>query len=192
MESISTLLRRALLQPPTALLGATDAPSAERAPASEPDSKWLARFRRKQATRALPADLPERERLLDLWAQGSQWLHYRDGRAAMAETFLRSGRGVEALEQLLEVWYIDLNGPRNAQPPSEALLLTEAPPFDARQGATRAHVRRQVRHLMAQLRLEVDDIQALYFAATTTTHRRHGLPLSPAQAWLAVAAQLLE
>ena len=141
---------------------------------------------------ALPADWPERVRQLHLWARAGQWLRYRDGRIAMAETLLRNGRTGEALEQLLEVWFVDLNGPRNALPPREALLATEQSPLDPAAGATQARVRKQVRRLIAQLELEADELQAIFFAVTRTTYRRYRLPVSPSQAWQAVGLQIID
>lgn len=110
----------------------------------------------------------------------------------MADVLLRRGRRLEALEQLLEVWYVDLNGPRNALPPREALLATEAPPLNPARGATQMQVRKQVRRLVAQLALGADDVQVLFFATTSTIHRRYELPLSPSRAWLVVGSQLLD
>lgn len=145
-----------------------------------------------RAARPLPAHWAEEVRQLHLWARGGQWLRYRDSHAAMADALLRRGRELEALEHLLEVWYVDLNGPRNAVPPREALLATEAPRFNPALGATRVQVRRQVRRLITQLDLDVDDVQVLFFATTSTTYRRYELPLSPSRAWPAVGAQLLD
>ncbi len=144
------------------------------------------------AKRPLPEDWAEQTRQLHLWARGGQWLHYRNRRMALADLLLKRGREVDALEQLLEVWFVDLNGPGNALPPSVALLATEAGALNPAQGGTQARVRRQVRRLMAQLEYEVDDVQSLFFATASNTYRRYRLPVSPSQAWLAVGAHLLE
>lgn len=140
----------------------------------------------------LPASWAADVRQLHLWARSGQWQRYRDARVVMADCLLKRGRTLEALEHLLDAWFVDLNGPRNAQPPAEALLAIEAPAAQPARGVTNPRVLRQVRRTMRQLALEVDDVQALFFATASTTHRRYGLPLSPTRAWLVIGTHLLD
>jgi hypothetical protein len=120
------------------------------------------------------------------------WLRYRDTRLEMAVLQRRRGELVEALALYLDVWYLDLNGPRDSLgADSGALLGTEDPPFDPSRAALRSPSRRAVRKIMNALDLMPSHVQPLFRDAVASTHQTLGLPLSPAQAWLRIGPELL-
>ncbi len=120
------------------------------------------------------------------------WLHYRDARLHMADLQRRRGHLVEALTLYLDVWYLDLNGPRDSLGPNEgAFLGTEDPPFDPGRAAARSPARRPVRKLMHALELQPRHVQTLFFDAAGPTFHTLDLPLAPSDAWQRIGPELL-
>jgi hypothetical protein len=145
----------------------------------------------------LPADLSgdEYARAL-LEAQRSsarlgEWNRYRTLRMRLAQHKYAGGRYREALELLMDVWYLDLNGPRDINRLHGAQLGTEAPGFDPRLGQVSTTVQRKVRRIANILNMSMDEMQVIFFAVAGPTHRAYHLPLPPREAWFKIGSGLL-
>lgn len=132
---------------------------------------------------------------LEAHARNGNWRSYRNTRLRMAQFLRELDHPAQALELYLDVWYLDLNGPRDAQDSRRAghgaRLLNEDPLFEPGRSAVPAGVPREVRRLTATLALRAVNVQTIFLHVAGLTHRNHALPLLPTSAWLLVGTELL-
>lgn len=192
------------VRPPVDALSAVAPPPApaRRAPAQAgaPSGARMADLTRAPASGGAPSSRePANDRQLNrLLAQArhhlrkGNWLHYRDLRLSMADLQRRRGHLLDALTLYLDVWYIDLNGPRDSLGPEQgAMLGTEDPEFDPRRAAPRSPARRAVRKLMHALDLQPRHVHTLFLDAAGPTYHTLNLPLTPSEAWARIGPELL-
>ncbi len=99
-------------------------------------------------------------RMVAQYALDGNWLLFRNARFEMAEIRRKQARLREALEIYLEVWYFDLNGPRDAWGVSGTRRIYESAAFSPAQGLSTPVVARWVNRL--GVRLEMDRQQLEY------------------------------
>lgn len=132
---------------------------------------------------------------LEAHARNGNWRTYRNTRLRMAHFLREQGHLAQALELYLDVWYLDLNGPRDAHDSRRAghgaRLLNEDPLFEPGRTAVAAGVPREVRRLITDLALRTENVQTIFLHVAGLTHRNHALPLLPTRAWLLVGPELL-
>lgn len=124
-------------------------------------------------------------------ARLGEWNRYRTLRMRLAQHKYAGGKYREALELLMDVWYLDLNGPRDINRLNGAQLGTESPGFDPRLGQVSTTVQRKVRRIANILNLSMDETQAIFFAVAGPTYRAYHLPLPPREAWFKIGSGLL-
>ncbi len=127
-------------------------------------------------------------------ARAGHWRAYRDARLAYADDLLRRGRPLHCLDLLLEIWYLDLNGPRDRVEGPQAggaRLDMEDPPFLPSQGGTAPAVARAICRLVEGLGMDRAAVEVAFFAVAGPAYRNFALPLSPKQLWPQLALLLL-
>lgn len=131
------------------------------------------------------------EHQLSIHARDGNWQRYRATRLQMASHLRRKGRVQDALSTCLDIWYLDVNGPRAVGSLGGARLGTEDPSFDPAHARPDPALVRQAAALAAQLKLDLGTVQMLFFDATTPTWRALHLPVTPKVAWLEIGPVLL-
>lgn len=124
-------------------------------------------------------------------ARLGEWNRYRTLRMRLAQHKYAGGKYRESLELLMDIWYLDLNGPRDINRLHGAQLGTEAPGFDPRLGQVSTTVQRKVRRIANILNLSMDEMQAIFFAVAGPSYRAYHLPLPPREAWFKIGSGLL-
>ncbi len=171
---------------PTSPIDATPAPATHHT--QQPAPVRAARDRTRRRWTALSDELEAHARL-------GNWRSYRDTRLRMAHFLQQKGHPAQALELFLDVWYLDLNGPRDVHSATRrgrsASLLNEDPLFEPGRAPVPAGLKREVRRLVTSLSLRVETVQTIFLHVTGVTHRTHAPPLLPTQAWLIVGPELI-
>ncbi len=124
-------------------------------------------------------------------AREGNWLLFRNGRFEMAEIRRKQARLREALDIYLEVWFFDLNGPRDAWGVSGARRIYESAPFNPGQGVITPIVARWVNRLGVRLELDRRQLEQRFAEVATRSYRAFEMPLPPAEAWRAVADEIV-
>lgn len=123
------------------------------------------------------------KRNLTLHARDGNWLLYRNARFEMAEVRRKQDRLLEALELYLEVWYLDLNGPRDCWGVSGVRRLYEDAPFQPADGMTTPLVARWVIRIAERLFLDAPRLERQFTEIATRLYQSMNLPLTPREAW---------
>ena len=117
-------------------------------------------------------------------AKEQDWGLYRNDRFQIAEFQRADGLVGKALSTLLEVCYIDLNGPNNCgglkQTPE---LINEFPPFKPDPKGLAPGIIERVARLTGYLKLNHEQIEAQFIEIARAVQRQHHTPLDPASAW---------
>lgn len=124
-------------------------------------------------------------------AHDGNWLLFRNARFEMAEIRRKQARLREALDLYLEVWYFDLNGPRDAWGASSTRRIYESAPFSPAKGISTPVVARWVNRLGVRLELDRQQLQERFDDVAVRAYRGHELPLPPADAWRALAPEIV-
>ena len=111
------------------------------------------------------------------------WGLYRNARFAMAEILSKEKKDSQALDFLLEVCYLDLNGPNNCGGISDPQLLRDFPPFDPTAGSLAPGVVGRIHHTMQILRQSSNQIESRFLAVANRLAQSLKLPLLPDKAW---------
>jgi hypothetical protein len=124
------------------------------------------------------------KRSLTLHARDGNWLLYRNARFEMAEVRRKQDRLREALELYLEVWYLDLNGPRDCWGVSGVRRIYEDAPFQPADGLTTPVVARWVNRIAERLYVDVLQLEREFGQIATRLYQSMHLPVTPRDAWL--------
>ncbi len=116
-------------------------------------------------------------------AREENWGHYRNARFAMAEMLAKEKELLQALEFLLEVCYLDLNGPNNCGGLTDPGLLREFPRFDPEDGFLAPGVVARVHGMMDTLQESPQQVQSRFATIADRLARSLKLPLPPEEAW---------
>ena len=135
--------------------------------------------------------LVQLEEQLAAHARAGDWQRYRATRLRLARHLRRAGRDTQALAALLDLCYLDANGPRTIGSFSGARLGTEDPSFDPARAPLDSGLLRQALALAARLNMDLPALQLLYLDVATVTWRALRLPLSPKVAWMQIGPALL-
>ncbi len=124
-------------------------------------------------------------------AHDGNWLLYRNSRFEMAEVRRKQARLREALDIYLEVWYFDLNGPRDAWGVSGTRRIYESAPFSPAKGCSAPVVARWVNRLCVRLELDRGLLERRFMDVALHAYHSHEMPLPPADAWRALAPEIV-
>ncbi|MBI3193840.1 MAG: hypothetical protein HYZ34_05130 [Ignavibacteriae bacterium] len=124
-------------------------------------------------------------------AQKLNWGLYRNTRFRMAQLLLQEGKHQAALETLIEVCYIDANGPRNLGVITDSALLIQFPPFDPKNTSQAPAVLSHIADLFDRLRLDEHRLRREFFSISSEVQKNLELPRSPEEAWQEVIHQLV-
>ncbi len=112
------------------------------------------------------------------------WGLYRNDRFRISEPQSRRGLSKEALQALLHVCYLDLNGPNNVRPNAGL------PAFDPSHAMLAPGILKRVRNIAGELKWGSDELQREFVALPGVPDPRALLPLSRDQAWLKLVEDL--
>lgn len=133
---------------------------------------------------------------LEEHASAGNWRSYRTARLHMANFLRQKGHLAQALELYLDVWYLDLNGPRDAHEAQRgsrgARLLNEDPLFEPGRTPVAGGVQNEVERLITSLALHTESVQTIFLHVAGVTHRKYALPLLPTRAWMLIGPKLLK
>jgi len=117
-------------------------------------------------------------------AKEGDWGLYRNDRFQIAEFQRAAGLVSKALSTLLEVCYIDLNGPNNCgglrQTPE---LLGEYPPFRPDPNGLAPGIIQRVQALTSYLKLSREELRTQFIEIAHSVRGQHSTPLDPDIAW---------
>jgi hypothetical protein len=122
--------------------------------------------------------------------QKSNWGLYRNTRRQMAEILSKEKRLLQALDFMLEVCYLDLNGPRNCCGDLDPVILAEYPPFDPAEGDLAPGVVASVQELVESLHQTPQETESHFVAISSRLAKSLRMPLSPEDAWRTLAPQI--
>jgi hypothetical protein len=116
-------------------------------------------------------------------AKEKQWGLYRNTRFEMAELLGKENKPVNALDYLLGVCYLDLNGPFNCGGLNDPELLRNYPPFNPSKGDLAPGIIARVQELMEGLELTPAEIESRFMEVAIGLAKSVSLPLPPGDAW---------
>lgn len=117
------------------------------------------------------------------FAKDLNWGLYRSARFSMAELLAKESRLAQALDFLLEVCYLDLNGPNNCGGVTDPQLLREFPQFDPKIGDLAPGVIGRIHDLMETLGQSVAQVEPRFMEIGNRLVQSLRLPLAPDKAW---------
>jgi hypothetical protein len=117
-------------------------------------------------------------------AKQQDWGLYRNDRFQIAEFQRAAGKVTTALSILLEVCYLDLNGPNNCggfkQDPE---LLKEYPPFRPNPNGLAPGIVERISRITRALELDEQRLKAQFTEQAEIVQRQLSTPLDPTMAW---------
>ena len=125
-------------------------------------------------------------------ARQKNWGLYRNARFDMAELLTKQGQHQRALALLLEVCYVDLNGPRNCGGDGAFDLADAFPAFDLEMGDLAGGVLARVSRAMQRTDLDLRGVELQFAKVAQKVKRSIPLPLTPKKAWKELKRALSE
>jgi hypothetical protein len=124
-------------------------------------------------------------------ARNQNWGLYRNSRFAMAEILTAEDKLAPALDLLLDVCFLDLNGPSNHGGMTDPELLTLFPRFDPTSGDLAPGILSRVERAVQRLGFSNDTLKKRFMAIAEKLKTSLRLPLHPEKAWRLVAKEIL-
>lgn len=116
-------------------------------------------------------------------ASQMDWGLYRCVRYSMSRILAKEGKQRQALSFLLEVCFLDLNGPNNCGGERDPQLLREFPPFNPKFGDLAPAVVGDIHDAMQDTEQNLAAVEAAFFQMARTVAPSLHLPLPPDKAW---------
>lgn len=124
-------------------------------------------------------------------AKEANWGLYRNARFSMAEILANEGRHKQSLQFLVEVCYLDLNGPNNCGGvQDDPQLRREFPPFDPKAGDLAPGIIGRVLEKMEQTETSLSGLESEFMDVANRVQATIKPPLPPAKAWKKVKREL--
>jgi len=131
-------------------------------------------------------------RLLSNYAKSFKWGFYRNIRLKMAQLLIREKRTKQALDTLLEICYIDINGPRNCGK-IDWELFKLFPPFDEKLGILAPGIIRMINDLLSEVSLSKTEIENRFINISERLFADLKiLPIKPKDAWIKLSIEIKE
>lgn len=129
-------------------------------------------------------------REMERHALDMNWGFFRNTKLEMAKQLLDEHRTKQGMEMLLEVCYLDLNGPENRGNITDARLLEEFPRFDVQGAFLAPGVIATLNDAISELGLNESELHESFVRATGLLARSVDVPVSPETAWSLLAQAL--
>jgi len=123
-------------------------------------------------------------------AKNWNWGLYRNTRLEMYRFLKKEGHDKQALQTLLEVCYLDINGHRNCGGIFDSELLAEFPPWKETNNWQAPTLFKWINKLSKKLEYTLDDIHSLFIKVAKIRHDAMKLPVSPDKAWEKLSKEL--
>lgn len=118
------------------------------------------------------------------------WGLYRNTRFKMGELLRKEGRKNQALLTLLEVCYLDLNGPSNSNKYKDAEMIKKFPPFDPKTGFLAPGVVQIIKSLIKESDMDLSKLKSVYIKHVSRIKNSLKLPLSLEESWGKIKKEL--
>jgi hypothetical protein len=122
------------------------------------------------------------KQLLEEMKKGN-WGLYRNTRFSMAQLLICEGRHRAALDTLMEVSYLDANGPRNMSGVEDPEIVRKFPPFTPKDAFQAPAIVESIETLADWLDLTPRDLKEAYSKVTERLYKDMNLPVSPQDGW---------
>jgi hypothetical protein len=122
--------------------------------------------------------------------QNKDWGLYRNSRFAMAEILTKEKKHLDCLNFLLEVCFLDLNGPNNCGGITDPFILREYPPFDPKIGSLAPGVISRVLDAMDSSGISLQQAESRFNDVAHRLSEVLRLPLSADKAWRKLKREL--
>ena len=110
----------------------------------------------------------------------------------MYRILIKEDRDGAALSTLLEICYLDLNGPSNLGGVTDEEFLKEFPPWDATKGWTAPALIEWINDLMKKLNYSIDEVYNIYLKTANRNFRALKLPVTPGDAWIKLKEEITQ
>ncbi len=119
------------------------------------------------------------------------WGFYRNTTLEMYYLLREENRDKQALGVLLEICYLDLNGPQNSENLiDQPDLLEKYPPWDLKVSFLAPKLIEWINELKNELNMTREDIHKAYMWAAESNYKNLQLPVSPDKAWETLSKEL--
>lgn len=116
-------------------------------------------------------------------ASRNDWGLYRNARFSMANILKKEGKQQQYLIFLLEVCYLDLNGPNNCGGVDEPSIRRQFPPFNPKEGDLAPGIVGPIADMIDNSETSISDVQQLFIQTATQVQKSLSLTVSPETAW---------
>lgn len=116
-------------------------------------------------------------------AKNWDWGLYRNTRLEMYKFLKDEGQDHQALGTLLEICYLDINGPRNCGGNFDPELLEELPAWEEANNWVAPSLIKWANKLIVKLELSREDVHILFNDIAEKNYQLLKLPVAPEQAW---------
>ena len=118
------------------------------------------------------------------------WGLYRNARFSMAEILKKESKPLQAIDLLLEVCYLDLNGPNNCGGVKDGELLKQFPPFDPKTGELLPGIVGRLYEIMVDSGQTAKMLEPRFVEIGNRLFKSLGLPLQPDKAWRKIKREI--
>ncbi|MEW8437361.1 MAG: hypothetical protein AB2689_04310 [Candidatus Thiodiazotropha taylori] len=121
-------------------------------------------------------------------ASNGNWGLYRNTKFAMAEILSGESKSKQALSILLEVTYLDVNGPCN----TGGYTSKEFPPFQKSHAMIASGVINRASNIITDMELNINDTKAIFDEVAEVNFKNLKLPIRPETAWKKIKKGLFQ
>ena len=116
-------------------------------------------------------------------ASRNDWGLYRNARFSMAKILKQEGKSEQYIRFMLEVCYIDLNGPNNCGGIDDPAILREYPPFNPKDGILAPGIVGPLSNMARDLDIKISDLHSMFIEIASQVQISLKLKLPPDKAW---------
>ena len=101
----------------------------------------------------------------------------------MAKILKNEGRNEQYIRLMLEVCYLDLNGPNNCGDLDDPTIRRQYPPFNPKDGMLAPGIIRLVSKMISDLKIQPNQLRDMFLEVAAQAQASLKLTLSPDKAW---------
>ncbi len=116
-------------------------------------------------------------------ARRNDWGLYRNARFSMAKILKQEGKCDQYIRFMLEICYLDLNGPNNCGGIDDPILRRQYPPFDPKDGMLAPGIVAPLSNMADDLGIDINELHKMFVEVATEVQGSLNLTMSPEKAW---------